>query len=117
MPAFGRDQMLTAQQVGDLTEFVVALSHRPADIAAVKRAGPVFAAQCVACHGPQGRGDQTKGAPNLTDGEWLYGARREDINGQIWNGRGGVMPTWGARFDPETIKALAVYIHANAAGQ
>ena len=26
------------------------------------------------------------------------------------------MPTWEARFSPETIKALAVYIHANAGG-
>jgi len=81
------------------------------------RAAPIFAEQCAACHGPEGKGDQTKGAPNLTDADWLYGPNREDIRGQIWNGRGGVMPTWGARFDPQTIKALAVYIHANAAGQ
>jgi cytochrome c oxidase cbb3-type subunit 3 len=27
------------------------------------------------------------------------------------------MPAWGHRFSPETIKALAVYIHANAGGQ
>ena len=27
------------------------------------------------------------------------------------------MPAWGKRFDPNTIKALAVYIHANAGGQ
>ena len=26
------------------------------------------------------------------------------------------MPTWEARFSPETIKALAVYVHANAGG-
>ena len=47
----------------------------------------------------------------------VYGSDRASIRGQIWNGRGGVMPTWGGRFSPETIKALAVYIHANAAGQ
>ena len=34
----------------------------------------------------------------------------------IMNGRGGVMPTWAARMDPETLKAMAVYIHANAGG-
>jgi cytochrome c oxidase cbb3-type subunit 3 len=28
-----------------------------------------------------------------------------------------VMPTWGQRFDADTIKALAVYVHANAGGQ
>jgi len=26
------------------------------------------------------------------------------------------MPTWEARFSPETVKALAVYVHANAGG-
>lgn len=117
MPAFGRDQMLSEAQIGDLTEYVVALSGRKADRAAVARAAPTFAEQCAACHGPEGRGDQTKGAPNLTDRDWLYGANREDIRGQIFNGRGGVMPTWENRFSPETIKALAVYVHANAAGK
>ncbi len=117
MPAFGRDQLLTGAQINDLTEYVVALSRRPADKAAVARAAPVFVEQCVICHGAAGTGDQTKGAPNLTDGEWLNGSRREDIQSQIVSGRGGVMPTWGGRFDPQTIKALAVYIHANAGGR
>jgi cytochrome c oxidase cbb3-type subunit 3 len=26
------------------------------------------------------------------------------------------MPAWGDRFSPETVKALAVYVHANAGG-
>lgn len=117
MPAFGRDQMLTAAEVSDLTEYVVALSRRPADAAAVRRAAPTYQAQCVACHGPAGTGEASKGAPNLTDQEWLYGPSRADIHSQIWNGRNGVMPSWKARFDPETLKALAVYIHSNAGGQ
>ncbi|MCI3134368.1 cytochrome-c oxidase, cbb3-type subunit III [Phenylobacterium aquaticum] len=117
MPAFGKDQLLPAEQINDLTEYVVALSHRPANAGAVGRAAPIFQANCAICHGPEGKGDPTKGAPNLTDKDWLYGADRADIHGQIWNGRGGVMPSWQKRFDPETIKALAVYIHANAAGQ
>jgi cytochrome c oxidase cbb3-type subunit 3 len=117
MPAFGRDQMLKDAQIDDLTEYVVALSRRPANRAAVTRATQLFAEQCAACHGPEGKGDQTKGVPNLTDGEWLYGSSREAIRDQIVNGRGGVMPTWGKRFDPQTIKALTVYIHANAGGQ
>lgn len=117
MPAFGRDQMLKDGQIDDLTEYVVALSHRPANPAAMTRAAPLFAEQCAACHGPEGKGDQTKGAPNLTDAEWLYGSTRDAIRDQIVNGRGGVMPTWGKRLDPQTIKALTVYIHANAGGQ
>jgi cytochrome c oxidase cbb3-type subunit 3 len=114
MPAFGRDGMLQAAQVADLTEYVVSLSGRPANASAVGRATPVFAEQCASCHGVAGKGDMTLGAPDLTDGDWLYGSDRTAISGQIHNGRGGVMPAWGHRFDPETIKALAVYIHANS---
>ncbi|MFC3068343.1 cytochrome-c oxidase, cbb3-type subunit III [Phenylobacterium soli] len=117
MPAFGRDQLLKENEIDDLTEYVVALSHRPANKAAVYRAVTLYRDQCASCHGVTGTGDQAKGAPNLTDNEWLYGPTRADIRGQIWNGRGGVMPTWGKRFDPETIKALTVYVHANAGGQ
>ena len=117
MPAFGKDGLLTPAQVDDMTEYVVALSHRKANAAAVQRAATTFAEQCAACHGVNGEGMQAQGAPNLTDADWLYGSSREAIHGQIWNGRGGVMPSWSGRFDPETIKALAVYIHANAGGQ
>ncbi|WP_300574601.1 cytochrome-c oxidase, cbb3-type subunit III [Phenylobacterium sp.] len=117
MPAFGRDQMLTGPQISDLTELVVSLSGREADKAAVARAAPIYAAQCVSCHGAAGTGDQAQGAPNLTDGEWLYGPSREEIRTQIWSGRNGVMPSWAGRFDDETLKALAVYVHANAGGQ
>lgn len=117
MPAFGRDQLLTPDQIADLTEFVVALSGRKAGRGAVARARQTFTDQCSSCHGPTGTGDRVKGAPDLTDAEWLYGADRDTIRGQIWNGRNGVMPTWEARFSPETIKALAVYVHANSGGE
>ena len=117
MPAFGRESMLPPAQINDLTEYVVALSHRKFDRPAAVRAAPIFAAQCAPCHGPAGQGNPALGAPNLTDKEWEYGSDRQSIHDQIWNGRGGVMPSWGARFSPETIKALAVYIHANAGGQ
>ena len=116
MPAFGRDGILPAAQVDDLTEYVVAISHRPADAAAVARAAPVFQANCAVCHGPAGKGNQAFGAPNLTDADWLYGSDRASIHDQIWNGHGGVMPAWGHRFDAATIKALAVYIHVKSGG-
>lgn len=116
MPAFGRDGMLNDGQVSDLTEYVVALSGRPADAAATGRAQPLFADNCAACHTPTGVGDRQFGAPDLTDGEWLYGSDRDSIRGQIQNGRNGVMPTWEGRFSPGVIKALAVYVHVNAGG-
>ena len=116
MPSFGRDQLLKSEQIDDLTEYVVALSHRKADPAAVARARQTFTDQCSACHGPTGTGDQSRGIPNLTDTDWLYGSSREAIHDQIWNGHNGVMPTWEPRLSAETIKALTVYVHANAGG-
>lgn len=116
MPAFGRENMLTSAQVSDLTEYVVALSGRPADAAAVGRAQQLYADNCAACHTPTGVGDQAQGAPNLTDREWLYGSDRDSIRGQIHSGRNGVMPSWEGRFSPAVIKALAVYVHVNAGG-
>jgi len=117
MPAFGRDTMLKPEQVSDLTEYVVQLSHRPVDGKAARRATQLFADNCAACHGADGKGNRSYGAPNLTDNEWLYGAGREDIHDQIWNGHGGVMPTWGGRLSPEEIKALAVYVHNLGGGE
>ena len=116
MPSFGKDAILPPAQIDDLTEYVVALSHRPANAAAVARAAPLFQANCGVCHGPQGRGNQAFGAPNLTDADWLYGSDRAAIHDQIWNGHGGVMPAWGRRFDDAKIKALAVYIHVKSGG-
>lgn len=117
MPSFGADEILKGDQINDLTEYVVNLSGRPANSDAVARAAPVFVAQCAICHGPLGKGDKTKGAPDLTDHDWLYGSSRAAIHDQIWFGRGGVMPTWESRLSPVAIKALTVYVHANAAGQ
>ena len=117
MPSFGRDGLLKPEQVDDLTEYVVHLSGRPADGAAVRRAAPLFQDNCATCHGPKGKGNREYGAPNLTDNEWLYGPTREDIHDQIWNGHAGVMPTWGGRLSPETIKSLAVYVHSLGGGE
>jgi cytochrome c oxidase cbb3-type subunit 3 len=116
MPAFGRDGMLDARQVADLTEYVVRLSRRPADAVAADRATQLYADNCAACHSADGMGNQGLGAPNLTDREWLFGSSRVAISDQIHAGRGGVMPTWEGRFSPAVIKALAVYVHANAGG-
>lgn len=117
MPAFGRDAILKPAQVDDLTEYVVHLSKRPANGKAVARAATLFKENCAVCHGAEGKGNRSLGAPDLTDNEWLYGSDRDAIHDQIWNGHGGVMPTWGGRLTPEEIKALAVYVHSLGGGE
>jgi cytochrome c oxidase cbb3-type subunit 3 len=117
MLAFGRDGMLPADQIGDLVEYVVQISGREANAVAAARGGAVFAQQCGSCHGADGKGNQAMGAPNLTDGIWLYGGERLDIQQSIYLGRGGVMPAWTGRLSEEQITALAVYVHSLGGGE
>lgn len=117
MPAFGRDGMLSADQIADLAAHVGTISHqRGRDAAAVRGAG-LFADNCAACHGPDGRGNRSFGAPNLTDAIWLYGGDDATIRASIANSRQGVMPRWGQRLDPVTIRMLAAYVHALGGGE
>ena len=77
----------------------------------------LYKAKCAACHGPDGKGKQEQGAPNLTDAIWLYGDSRQAIIESIRTGRGGMMPAWAGRLDPTTLKALAIYVHSLGGGK
>lgn len=117
MPAFGRDGLLTSKEIDDLVHYVVDLSGREADQAAVNRAAPIYATQCVSCHGADGKGNRQLGAPNLTDHEWLFGGEPRDIQQTIYSARNAHMPAWQGRLDDPTIKALAVYVHSLGGGE
>jgi cytochrome c oxidase cbb3-type subunit 3 len=50
-------------------------------------AAPALASHCAGCHGGDLHGDPTHGAPDLIDGEWLYGEGRvADIEQTISHG-------------------------------
>ena len=64
--------MTTLSTVADYVRSLSGLSTAPgADLA---RGAKIFAANCAVCHGPQGKGNRSVGAPNLTDQIWLYGS-------------------------------------------
>lgn len=117
MPRFGLDQILERAQIADVAETVLALSGAPHDAAAAERGKQLFADNCAACHGDEGKGNPELGAPNLSDAIWLYGAAKADIVKSIETGRGGVMPAWTGRLDESTIKKLTVYVHSLGGGQ
>ena len=117
MPAFGRSGILTEPQIGDAAEYVLSLSGKADDKAAADRGAKISADNCTPCHGADGKGNQQLGAPNLTDELWLYAGDKATVMETIRNGRGGVMPTWAHRLDPETIKELAIYVHSLGGGQ
>ncbi|HRE60679.1 MAG TPA: cytochrome-c oxidase, cbb3-type subunit III [Micropepsaceae bacterium] len=117
MPAFGRDELLTKEQIADLAQYVLSISGQGGDAAAVLRAQPLFAEQCAVCHGEAGMGMREFGAPNLTDADWVYGGDLAAITETITNARRGVMPAWTGRMDDATINALAIYVHALGGGE
>lgn len=117
MPKYGLDGLLNPAEINDAAEFVLSLSKRATDSAAAARGAKIFADQCVSCHGVDGKGNTELGAPNLTDGIWLFGGRKSDIVQSITTGRGGSMPAWHERLDPVTLKSLAIYVHSLGGGR
>ena len=76
---------------------------------ALKVGGRLFLHNCSQCHGSDARG--SKGFPNLTDGDWLYGGELATIKTTIMNGRHGMMPPKGGLpIEDSEIKGLAEYI-------
>ena len=117
MPAFGRDGMLTPNEVNAVVEYVLKISGQKADPALAARGAPIFEQQCVACHGPDGKGVRDFGGPNLADNIWLYGGTREDIHNTVWNSHSGVMPAWKTHLSDATIRKLAAYVHSLGGGE
>ncbi|ABI39082.1 Cytochrome c oxidase subunit III [Shewanella putrefaciens] len=76
---------------------------------ALKVGGRLFLQNCAQCHGSDARG--SKGFPNLTDSDWLYGGDLATIKTTIMNGRHGMMPPKGGLpIDDSEIAGLAEYV-------
>jgi len=117
MPAFGRDGILTREQVQDVVSYVRYISHQDVASASARRGQALFAQNCVACHGDKGTGNRQVGAPNLTDTIWLYGGDRETLTQTVTNARYGVMPAWNQKLDKATLNMLAAYVHSLGGGE
>lgn len=118
MPAFGRDELLEPGQIDQVVNYVMTLSgETPKDTALVEEGGIVFADNCAVCHGEDGTGDRTQGAPNLTDAIWLYGGEFDTIHDTVSNARFGVMPNWNTRLSEAEIRAVTTYVHGLGGGE
>lgn len=71
---------------------------------------PLYEGICVACHGVDGKGNQTLGAPNLTDDYWLYGGSTAQLTESIVNGRHGVMPAHRQLLGETRSRLAAAYV-------
>lgn len=117
MPAFGRDELLSRAEIGEVTDYVLSLSGTSADAGAISRGQAIYDSQCASCHMADGRGDRAQGAPSLTDQDWLYGGSREQIMAAIHRGPYGVMPAWEDRLEETTLDALAAYVFLRGGGE
>lgn len=69
----------------------------------------LFLNNCAQCHGSDAKG--SKGFPNLTDHDWLYGGSGDRIKETIVEGRIGMMPPMGAALgSEEDVKNVAHYV-------
>jgi len=108
MPSFAA--VLTSGQIKDVANYVRSLSGLPADELRVARGAEIFKANCVACHGGDGKGNTAIGAPNLTDKTWLYGGSEATITETLTKGRNAMMPAQDKVLSPEKIQVLTAYV-------
>ncbi|TMV90470.1 cytochrome-c oxidase, cbb3-type subunit III [Thioclava sp. BHET1] len=117
MPAFGRDQILSKEEIAQVVQYVRKISGQENDAALASAGESIFMDNCTACHGETGTGDQALGAPNLTDAIWLYGGDVDTLTYSVTNARYGVMPNWNTRLSEADIRAVAAYVHNLGGGQ
>ena len=68
----------------------------------------LFDTYCIQCHGSDAQG--SRGFPNLTDSDWIYGGTPEKIHETITNGRIGIMMPWGPNLGTEGVRDVANYV-------
>ena len=115
MPALGG--ALGEEGVDKVAEYVFKISGREHDTEKAEAGGQLFATYCVACHGTDGTGNKMLGAPNLTDGIWLYGGSPTLVRHTIRNGRNGNMPAQADKLKAEKIHLLTAYVYSLSKNQ
>jgi len=115
MPAMG--PVLGAEGTRNVVAYVRSLSKLPHDSLRAQLGKPLFAQNCAACHGAEGKGTAAVGAPDLTDEDWLYGSSEATITETVTKGRhndpasaGLAMPAWKDTLGEARVHILAAYV-------
>ena len=118
MPRFGLDSVLKPAEIDAVADDVWATYYGyPTTGQDLSAGAKIFADNCAACHGDHGQGNRDMGAPKLASHIHLYGNTRATIVGQVTAPHMGIMPNWGARLSPATIKSVTLYVHALGGGE
>lgn len=109
MPGWGA--ALGQQGVEEVAAYVLHLSGRQAPEDWVQSGKARFEQLCSACHGMNGGGMQTVGAPNLTDKTWVYGSSLATVREIITHGRNNEMPAHRESLGDIKVRLLTAYVY------
>jgi cytochrome c oxidase cbb3-type subunit III len=84
---------------------VEALAKNPEALAVGQK---LFLNNCAQCHASDGGG--SRGFPNLTDRDWLWGGEPNAVKATITDGRTGTMPPFGPTLGEQGVKDVAHYV-------
>jgi cytochrome c oxidase cbb3-type subunit III len=90
MPGLGN--ALNEQEITRTAVYVQQLAGLSVDSTMAAAGKRHYDMLCLACHGPEGRGNPMLGAPDLTAGTYIDGGSLNDLRQTIRDGRQGVMP-------------------------
>lgn len=110
MPAW--EAALGESGIDEVTQYLLRLSDRATIDELADKGKAKYDVFCVACHGPDGKGNPALGAPNLTDDYWLYGGSITNIAESLIQGRNGQMPAFGEFLGEAKVHLLTAYIYA-----
>jgi cytochrome c oxidase cbb3-type subunit 3 len=99
----------SGDDVKNVANYVLSLSGSAHNSVAAQLGKEKFVV-CAACHGPDGKGNPTLGAPNLTDKIWLHGWGEAAVVAMVTQGKNNVMPAQGRLLTPDQIHVLAAYV-------
>lgn len=101
---------LDDKAVSELVVYVQSMSGQKADPGMAANGKKNFDMLCVACHGPDGSGNQALGAPRLNDEIWLYGGDPATIRETLTKGRNGNMPAHKDLLSEDRQRLIAAYV-------
>jgi len=115
MPAWS--EVIGEQGVADVAAFVLTRMDGRSLPQGVKadplKGQEIFAANCVACHGPEGKGTPAMGAPDLTHPQaFIYGSSFAQLQQTIRYGRQGQMPAQEEIQGHDKVHLLAAYVYS-----
>ena len=109
MPALGA-VLRTDETIDAVVQHVLSLSNP--DIESNEVGSTAYRQFCMACHGPEGKGNVLLGSPDLTNGVWLYGGSPGVIRQTIMQGRNGVMPAFAHFLGEDRLHVLTAYVYS-----